>query len=165
MKCLLSPLLHTTNQPCNFRGVLPTLSFSILHTWTEILDSAFVCWPIFDQINHAWYDDVAQSAFGARILFQRWRGHGQNYFGWARFGRRLCRGLSRGLSRGLCRGLCRGLSRRHRTSLREALDLRIADFKGCVLLPLLLLLFEKPSTFCRRRLTPEIEFSNSFRGL
>ena len=55
--------------------------------------------------------------------------------------------------------------RRSRTSLREALDLRIADFKGCVLLPLLLLLFEKPSTFCRRRLTPEIEFSNSFRGL
>jgi hypothetical protein len=27
----------------------------------------------------------------------------------------------------------------------RALDIRIADFKGCVLLPLLLLLFEKPS--------------------
>ena len=71
MKCLLSPLLHTTNRPCNIQGVLPTLSFSILHTWTEILDSAFVCWPMFDQINHAWYDEIAQSAFGARILFQR----------------------------------------------------------------------------------------------
>ena len=50
---------------------------------------------------------------------------------------------------------------RSRTSLREALDVRIADFKGCELLPLLLLLFEKPSTFCRlgRRLTrtPELE--------
>ena len=57
------------------------------------------------------------------------------------------------------------ISPKYRTSLREALDLRIADFKGCELLPLLLLLFEKPSTFCRRRLTPEIEFSNSFRGL
>ncbi len=33
-------------------------------------------------------------------------------------------------------------SRRHRTSLREALEIRIADFKGCVFLPLLLLLFE-----------------------
>jgi hypothetical protein len=32
--------------------------------------------------------------------------------------------------------------RRSRTSLREALKIRIADFKGCVLLPLLLLLFE-----------------------
>jgi hypothetical protein len=31
------------------------------------------------------------------------------------------------------------------TSLQEALKIRIADFKGCVLLPLLLLLFEKPS--------------------
>ena len=58
-------------------------------------------------------------------------------------------------------GLAQGLSPPAlRTSLREALDLTIADFKGRVLLPLLLLLFEKPSTFCRRRLTPEIEFSN-----
>ncbi len=32
------------------------------------------------------------------------------------------------------------------TSLREALKIRIADFKGCVLLQLLLLLFEKPVT-------------------
>ncbi len=46
-------------------------------------------------------------------------------------------------------------SRRHRTSLREALEIRIADFKRCVLLPLLLLLFEKPSTFCRRLEGPE----------
>ena len=52
--CFMPPIY------CYFQGVLPTLSFSILHTWTEILDSAFVCWPIFDQINHAWYDDVAQ---------------------------------------------------------------------------------------------------------
>ena len=38
-----------------------------------------------------------------------------------------------------------------------ALEIRIADFKGCVtvLLPLLLLLFEKPSTFCRRLEGPE----------
>ena len=41
----------------------------------------------------------------------------------------------------------------------------IVDFKGCVLLLLLHLLFEKPLTFCRRRLNPEIEFSNSLRGL
>ena len=47
-------------------------------------------------------------------------------------------------------------SRRCRTSLREALDSRIADFKGCFLLPLLLLLFEKSSTFCRRCPDPEI---------
>ena len=74
--------------------------------------------------------------------------------------------FAEGLAQGLAEGLAQGLSPPAlRTSLREALDLRIADFKGCVLLPLLLLLFEKPSTFCRRRLTPEIEFSNSFRGL
>ncbi len=33
-------------------------------------------------------------------------------------------------------------SRRHRTSPREALEIKFADFKRCVLLPLLLLLFE-----------------------
>ena len=81
----------------------------------------------------------------------------------------LAQGLAEGLAQGLTEGLAhnaQGLSPPAlRTSLREALDLRIADFKGCVLLPLLLLLFEKPSAFCRRRLTPEIEFSNSFRGL
>ena len=42
------------------------------------------------------------------------------------------------------------------TSLQEALDIRIADFKGCDLLSLLLLLFEKSSTFCRRCPDPEI---------
>jgi hypothetical protein len=41
------------------------------------------------------------------------------------------------------------------------LEIRIADFKGCVLLPLLLLLFEKPSAAGQ---DPEITFVNSFRG-
>ena len=43
----------------------------------------------------------------------------------------------------------------------RTLDIRIADFKGCVLLPLLLLLFEKPSAAGQ---DPEITFANSFRG-
>ncbi len=42
---------------------------------------------------------------------------------------------------------------------------RIADFKGCVMLLLLLFSFEKPSTFCRRSVhlescTPERKLSN-----
>ena len=41
----------------------------------------------------------------------------------------------------------------------RALDIRIADFKGCVLLLLLLLLFEKPSAA-----RPGRTFANSFRG-
>ena len=76
-----------------------------------------------------------RTAFGARILFLRRRAIVKNYFGWARFGRRLSGW------RGLCQGLCRGLSRRHRTSLQNTLEIRNADFKGCVWLPLLLLLF------------------------
>jgi hypothetical protein len=60
--------------------------------------------------------------------------------------------------------------RRPHTSLRETLNFRIADFKGCVLLSLLLLLFEWPSSSCRRHgcqlcCDPEIALTNSFRGL
>ena len=52
------------------------------------------------------------------------------------------RGITRGIARGIAQGIARGVSPTPRTSLREALEIRIADFKGCVLLPLLLLLFE-----------------------
>ena len=55
-------------------------------------------------------------------------------------------------------------SRSHQTSLREALVIRITDFKGCVLLPLLRLLFEKPTTFCRCLQGPKNSIVNFFRG-
>ncbi len=45
--------------------------------------------------------------------------------------------------------------------LGPPLEIRNADFKGCALPPLLLLLFEKPSAAGQ---DPEITFANSFRG-
>jgi hypothetical protein len=55
----------------------------------------------------------------------------------------LARGLTRGLSRGLTQGLSRGLSEVLTEVSDRALDIRIADFKGCVLLPLLLCCLKK----------------------
>ncbi len=46
------------------------------------------------------------------------------------------RGISQGITRGIAQGIARGISPTPRTSLGEALEIRIADFKGCVLLPL-----------------------------
>jgi hypothetical protein len=46
-------------------------------------------------------------------------------------------------------------------SLLEALEIRIADFKRFVLLPLLLLLFGKKSTFAASVRSLKITFANS----
>jgi hypothetical protein len=56
---------------------------------------------------------------------------------------------------------------RCRTSLREALEIRIADFKGCVLLQLLLCLnshHHLQVLAAAARGDPQISFANPFRG-
>ncbi len=71
------------------------------------------------------------------------------FFGWAFFS--SCVGDLLGDFLGdFLRDFLRDFHTEARTAIREALEIRIADFKVCVLLQLLLLLFEKPSSSCRR---------------
>ena len=125
----LSPL-DATYHICVMEEELQILVISsTLHIKTGNLK--YNCSPIFGQTNHACRNAVVFSVcilpFFAKDVRDPW----------------LRLGLSESPSDIIKSQWTTGtFSRRHRTSLREALEIRIADFKGCVLLPLLLLLFE-----------------------
>ena len=70
----------------------------------------------------------------------------ENLFGWASGTLKSLRDFLGDFLRDFVGDFLRDFLRDFLTEVSDrALEIRIADFKGCVLLPLLLLLFEKPS--------------------